>query len=105
MCSTWGPPCASGASDDRCAICLLWAGRRNRAVSLVGSRADDEDRVRGEVWIQQLETGAPEFRIAPGAVARESDLLKFTLTGRDVQGAPAETLRSTAPEPGQPEEL
>jgi len=63
----------------------LLAWRRNRAVDLVGFRVDDKQRVLGEAWVPKAGTGAPEFRIVLDAVARESDLLEFGLTGRDVE--------------------
>ena len=63
----------------------LFAWRRNRAVDLVGFRIDKRQRVLGEAWIPITGTKAPEFRLVLDAVARECDLLEFTLTGRDIE--------------------
>jgi hypothetical protein len=63
---------------------LLLAWQRNRAVSLVGFRVDEEGRMVGEGWVVKAGLTAAEFQLHVRTVAAECDRFEFQMTGRDV---------------------
>ena len=58
---------------------------RNRAVSLVGFRIDQKNRLVGEAWIPRVGLTAEEFQLFVRTVAIECDRFEYVLTGRDVE--------------------
>jgi hypothetical protein len=63
----------------------LTAWLRNRAVSLVGFRIDEKERLVCEALVPKAGLTAEEFQLHLRMVAIEADRFEYALTGRDAE--------------------